>query len=419
MKTYILDTNILMQHPEAATELDNANVIIPLIVLKELDKAKSYKDIAGFNARRANRALEEIRQSGSLYEGVVINGSRISVFNSDHIVAEDNDKVILKVAQEVQEQTSDDVIILSNDISFRLICDAYDVTSMSYDEVYEFLPEWCSEVQVPGSVVDGLHSGKTEVYEVLSEAPIANECFIVRGENKQSCLTRYDATKSKLRVIKNPKSIYGISAKNKEQEFALDMLLDKDIDIVTLIGCAGTGKTLLALAAGLHSVIDKKRYDKVIVTRPICPLGNDIGFLPGTLEEKMSPWIGPIYDNLEVLFHTRNHKRKLDEMFRDGIIQIEAPTYIRGRSIPDAFFIIDEAQNLTRDELKTIITRAGQGTKIILTGDIEQIDSKTMNSQNNALLYLLDRFYDCAPSAFCELKRTERSRLAEMGARLL
>lgn len=418
MKTYILDTNILLQHPDAATELDCSHVIIPLIVLKELDNAKTYRDSAGFNARRANRALSKLMELGSLYDGVKVGDVKVSVFNTDDINESSNDMVILRAAQKIQESTQDDVFIVSNDISFRLICDAYDVNSIAFDEIYNHVPEWCSELPVDGSTIDEMHAGALDPFELLDDYPIANECFIARSETGQSCLLRYHAESGELKAVKNPKKIWGLSPRNKEQQFALDMLLDPNIDIVTLIGCAGTGKTLLALAAGLHMVADRHKYDRVIVTRPICPLGQDIGYLPGTIEEKMDPWVAPIHDNLETLLSTKNNTRRIEQLLND-VITIEAPTYIRGRSIPNSFFIIDEAQNLSRDELKTIVTRAGEGTKIVLTGDIEQIDSKTMNSSNNALLYLLDRFYDCAPAAFCELKKTERSRLAEMGAQLL
>jgi PhoH-like ATPase len=429
LKTFILDTNILLDNPESLFEFKNSHVVLPFIVLRELDAKKTRSDIVGRNARQANRLLETLRMKGSLQKGVMHNGTLFQVKDTQHIVADNNDEKILKLALEIIEplESPDNVKLITNDISLRLSADAQGVPSEPLDaRMCDSIDGWVQTEKVDEEIINRLHmQGAVDAEDVFTDfTPVANTCFIFKSETSGSVLARFKRSTNKFHTVVDMKDVWGIKPKNKEQRFAFDILFDDDIKLVVLIGCAGTGKTLLGTAAGIRSTIGKtakgkKTYKKFIVTRPIVPLGNDLGYLPGTFEEKMSPWIAPIHDNLDVLFKSKAAKQMLAKYLDDGSIEVEAVTYIRGRSIQDSFFIIDEAQNLTIDELKAIVTRAGHGTKIVLTGDIEQIDNKHMNVHSNGLLTLVDRFFDEDICGVVKLEKSERSKLAEKAAKLL
>lgn len=433
MKTFILDTNVLLDNPESLFQFQNSHVVLPLIVLKELDAKKTRSDFVGRNARQANRLLEKLRSQGSLYKGVHYEGSIFQVLDTSQLAGANNDETILNLAKSLirSRESSEKIKLITNDISLRLLADAQGVPCEPLDDyTCDSIDEWLQTEVVSEDVVNAIHlDGHVSPEQAFGDfEPIANTCYILKTEGGASALARYHKDANQLKLINPPKDVWGIKPKNKEQQFAFDVLFDDKIKLVVLIGCAGTGKTLLGTAAGIASTIgkkskkgggSKKSYEKFLITRPIVPVGNDLGYLPGSFEEKMGPWIAPIHDNLDVLFKSAQAKRMLAQYLDDGVIEVEAVTYIRGRSIQNSFFIIDEAQNLTLDELKTIVTRAGHGTKIVLTGDIEQIDNRSMNEYSNGLLALVERFFDEDICAVVKLEKSERSRLAELSAKLL
>jgi len=430
LKIFILDTNVLLDNPESLFEFKNSHVILPFIVLRELDAKKAQSDIVGRNARYANRLLESLRAKGSLRKGVWHENSLYQVIDTQSIIADNNDEKILQIAKllSASQSSSDNVKLITNDISLRLLADAQGVTSEPLDDhTCASIDGWLQTNFIDEALINRLYTeGSLPCDDVLVDfVPVANTCFVFKSTtSKVSALARYKKSGNKLYLVNELKDVWGVTPKNKEQRFAFDVLFDDNIKLVVLIGCAGTGKTLLGTAAGIKSTVAKrdkgtKSYKKFIMTRPIVPLGNDLGYLPGTFEEKMSPWITPIHDNLDVMFKSQSAKRMLAQYLDDGVIEVAAVTYIRGRSIQDSFFIVDEAQNLTIDELKTIVTRAGHGTKIVLTGDIEQIDNKHMNVHSNGLLTLVDKFFDEDICAVIKLEKSERSKLAELSAQLL
>jgi len=434
LKTFILDTNVILDNPESLFQFPHSHVILPFIVLKELDAKKTRSDYIGRNARHANRLLEMLRSKGSLQRGVTHDDCLFQVLDTAKIAGANNDELILNLAKKLiaSQGSSDKLVLITNDISLRLLGDAQGVPCEPLDDMTcATIDDWLQTEVIPDGIINALHmKGELPVADVFDDyVPVANTCFILRGQDGSSTLARYHKSKGTLKIVPDAKDVWGIKPKNKEQQFAFDVLFDDKIKLVVLIGCAGTGKTLLGTAAGIASTIGRRgrkghatgstSYKKFLITRPIVPVGNDLGYLPGTFEEKMGPWIAPIYDNLDVMFTSKPAKHALAGYLDDGIIEVEAVTYIRGRSIQNSFFIIDEAQNLTLDELKTIVTRAGHGTKIVLTGDIEQIDNKRMNEYSNGLLTLVDRFFDEDICAVVKLEKSERSRLAELSAKLL
>ena len=321
------------------------------------------------------------------------------------------------------------VIFVTKDANLRIRADALGLTSVNYhpdSKNIEELYAGYSELAVPSSQIDGFYDGGgAPLPEGIEFFP--NQCIILKDDTggQHSGLGRVDLEGRRIRpLIKIPKEgIWGIKPRNKEQAFAMELLLDDTVQLVTLVGMAGTGKTLLAIAAGLHKVADENRYIKLLVSRPIFPLGRDIGYLPGEVEEKLNPWMKPIFDNVEYIMgmsksdrrRSRGHK-ELEDM---GLLEIEPLTYIRGRSLPKQFIIVDEAQNLTPHEVKTIITRAGEGTKIVLTGDPYQIDNPYVDSSNNGLVFVVNRFANDRIFGHVSLMKGERSLLAELAANRL
>ena len=454
-KTYVLDTNVLLSDVNSINAFEDNDVIIPLIVLEELDKQKSRQDEVGAAARTVARKLEELRKIGSLHTGVSLPSGgtlRVVAFEPkelEKMPGELNgnkvDNQIIAFAQSKQRKNNS-AILVSKDINVRLKCDALGIKCEDYLKlrVANNENELYTGVTVVETTAAVLEMFATESFlenlsEIFPEKTFyPNQIVVLKHVSNEktigSLLTRY--TRGKLVPLRDIKEAAGMTPRNKEQKFALDLLFNDNIKFVTLVSKAGTGKTSLALAAGLAQLNgfgDKEtKYTKLIVSRPVMPLGKDLGFLPGTLEEKMAPWVSPIKDALEFLLGDKKSKRPMKkensglsnntylQMMQDnGLIEVEAITYIRGRSIPNAFIIIDEAQNLSTHELKTIVTRAGQGTKIVLTGDIQQIDNVHVDALSNGLSYAVEKFKAHEIAGHISLVKGERSELASLASDIL
>ena len=438
-KIFVLDTNVLLHDPRAIFSFQDNDVIIPIVVIEELDKFKKGIDEMGRNARQVSRILDEYRQRGKLSQGVQLDGGgnlRVELNHQspqhlpNELIATKADNRILSTALNLSHsQDVAPVILVTKDTNLRIKADALGLTAQDYE--------------TDTVTIDELYAGETE----LLVAPDAIGEFYARGEltasngklfpnqfvhlknsanPSQSALARYNQQKNVLVPLVGAKhGVWGITARNKQQQFAFDLLLNDDIRLVTLVGKAGTGKTLLALAAGLERTIEARVFQRLVVSRPVFPLGKDIGYLPGDIEEKLRPWMQPIRDNLDFLTGTstmaaRGKGRKdLQSLFDLGMIEVEPLTYIRGRSMPNQYIIVDEAQNLTPHELKTIITRAGEGTKVVLTGDPYEIDNPYIDSSSNGLTFVVERFKEQALSGHVTLVKGERSDLAELAATLL
>jgi PhoH-like ATPase len=433
-KTLILDTNVYLTEAQSLFSFGRSNIAVPTIVLDEIDKHKHRQDTAGLNARTMNRVLDKLRAKGSLFTGVPLGSGKGRVFAVQYdprympagMEVEDSDNKIIAIALRLKIE-GHDMAVISRDLNMRVKCDSFGIECYDYQpqqavKSVDKLYDGVSELKVDDEIIDKFYDNQ-DVF--LSEEKVKlfpNHYLVLKShKNEQkSAICRFINYATPLRRVYTYKDIWGLSANNKEQQYAMDLLFDKDIHIVSLTGQAGTGKTLIAAACGLeqvlHSVKSQGGYDKLIITRPVQPMGRDIGFLPGTLEEKMMPWIAPLRDNLEYLF---GDKSALAMQVEQGVIEIEAMTYIRGRSISNAFMIVDEAQNLTTHELKTIITRVGHGTKLVLTGDIQQIDNSYVDAVSNGLTYAVEKFKEHQLSGHVTLYKGERSKLATLAAEIL
>ena len=433
-KTLILDTNVYLTEAQSLFSFGRSDIAIPTMVLDEIDKHKHRQDTAGLNARMMNRVLDNLRKKGSLFAGVPLGSGKGRVFAAQYdprylpagMEPGDADNKIIAVTLRLKLE-GHDVAVISRDLNMRVKCDSFGIECYDYQpqqavKSVEKLYDGISEIVLPGKDIDKFYEGQ-DVYLPEQKVKLYPNHFLVlksaEDENK-SAIARYKSNDIALKKVYTYKDIWGLSANNKEQKFAMDLLFDKDVHIVSLTGQAGTGKTLIAAACGLEQVLNSTRsqggYDKLIITRPVQPMGRDIGFLPGTLEEKMMPWIAPLRDNLEYLF---GDKTALDMHMEQGVVEIEAMTYIRGRSISNAFMIVDEAQNLTAHELKTIITRVGHGTKLVLTGDIQQIDNSYVDAVSNGLTHAVEKFKEFSISGHVTLYKGERSTLATLAAEIL
>lgn len=434
-KIYVLDTNVLLSDFNAIYAFKNNDLVLPLKVLEEIDKHKKRQDGVGANARQIIRELDKLRSKGNLVEGVKLGGRKGTLRVEDcgnnvpfpkELPLADPDNIILATVHKVRCTHQDvDVVLVSQDINMRVKADslgfvAEDYTTNQIIEKAEEIFTGFTQYLVDDALIDRFYSGEKLTVEEKDIKLFPNQfvMLVSNANEKKTALARFKNYNHPLsRVIEYKDGIWGVRAKNKEQQFALDLLMNEDIKIVSLVGKAGSGKTLIALASGLQQIMETKTYKKLIVSRPVQPMGRDIGFLPGTLEEKMMPWIAPIQDNLEFLMG--DDKENLKLLQEQGTIEIEALTFIRGRSIANAFIIIDEAQNLSMHELKTIITRVGEGTKIILTGDIEQIDSAFLDATNNGLTYAVEKFKPYELSGHVSLQKGERSSVATLAADVL
>jgi PhoH-like ATPase len=437
VKNYILDTNVLLHDPNSLLNFDDNHVVIPIEVIEEIDRFKRESSELGQNARQVSRMLDGFRGEGSLSEGVELpNGGKLKVAfqkngngNGDSHIVNGNsvDNRILLLAAGIQKaQPKNPTILVSKDINLRIKADALGLQAEDYenDRVHiQDLYTGMIELSVgPEKMAAFRANGELEVNGGKKYFP--NEfCTLIDETNpKKAALTKVDATGTKLvPIIGCREGVWGIKPRNREQHYAFDALLDDRVKLVTLMGKAGTGKTLMAMAAGLKRTVLDREFRRLVVARPTISMGKELGFLPGSLEEKLAPWMQPIHDALEMLsdLNMGHDHRRSGDLMRSGAIVVEALSYIRGRSIANQFMVIDEAQNLTPLEAKTIITRCGSGTKIIFTGDPYQIDNPYVDSSSNGFNYIVSRFRDQAIAAHIELQKGERSELAELAANIL
>jgi PhoH-like ATPase len=434
-KNYVLDTNVLIHDPRAIFRFEDNNVINPIYVIEEVDQFKREGSERGRNARHIARALDELRdKGGSLARGVTLDSGgmlRVAVPSRrlelpsaiDHTAM---DQAILQTAFDVRENDGGrPTIFVTMDTNLRIRADALGMVSQTYENQRvepDQLTSGIVELELDGEEIDAFFRDGRLTPRENTWAP--NTCVLMRDRTNPShtALGRFDGTKRAIAALRVPREgVMGVRPRNKEQSFAFDLLLDESVRLVTLVGKAGTGKTLLALAAGLKRTMEDSAYTRMLVSRPVMPLGRDIGFLPGDVDEKLNPWMQPIFDNLEFLFSggSRKGPRAYAELLESGQIQVEPLTYIRGRSLPQQFIIVDEAQNLTPHEIKTIITRSGDGTKIVLTGDPGQIDNPYVDSASNGLTIAAERFRGERLAAHIVLAKGERSDLAELAANML
>jgi PhoH-like ATPase len=428
-KTFVLDTNVLLHNPTALFSFGDNRVVIPIVVLEELDKFKSSGNELGRNSREVARVLDRLRQKGSLREGVEIDGGGVIQVLMRHdeigaLLPLVNDNLILGTAHLLKRE-GHDVRFISKDINARIKADAIGIISQDFEKqkvrIEELYSGWRTRT-VSAEALARFLAGTPLPMSPESIYPNEFLLLVNRDDSRQTVLGRYHRQEKHLvPVADSHRDTYGIAPRNLEQRMALALLLDDEIRLVTLVGSAGTGKTLLALAVGMHKVLNEERYNKLLVSRPVIPLGNDIGYLPGSKNEKLSHWMGPIFDNLQTILGAEESdpddviKRLLD----DDTIALEALTYIRGRSISKHYLIVDEAQNLTPHEIKTIISRAGDGTKIVLTGDPYQIDNPYLDANSNGLTYLVQLVREQVLTGHITLVKSERSQLAAMAAELL
>jgi PhoH-like ATPase len=439
MKNFVLDTNVLLHDPQALFKFEDNNIIIPITVIEEIDRFKKDMNETGRNARQVSRILDTMREKGSLATGISMPGGgtlRVVLFTEKHLknlpvdLREDSgDNRILSVAMDARDQFPDiPLVFVTKDSNLRIKSDAISLIAEDYESDKVDIQELYSgtrSIEVPPDAVDRFYG------QGWLDAPpglLPNEFItIVDGANpSHSAICRNSPETGRIvPVLKVPKEgIWSLFARNREQSFALDVLMDDSIKLVTLVGKAGTGKTLLAIAAGLHKTAEENIYNRLLVSRPVFPMGKDLGFLPGDIEEKLTPWMQPIFDNVELLISghesdKRHSNKGYKELMAMGLLDIEPLTYIRGRSIPNQYLIVDEAQNLTPHEIKTIVTRVGEGTKIVLTGDPYQIDNPYVDSSSNGLTYLVEKFKGQRIAAHVTLTKGERSELAELAANLL
>jgi PhoH-like ATPase len=444
-KIYVLDTNVLIHNPQAMFSFHDSHVIIPIIVIEEIDKFKKGVDEKGRNARQIGRYLDQLRENGSLRDGVATEkGGMIQVALSqgiskttNHILITDsNDNLIIGTALYTQEKyPNKNVILISKDANVRIKADAVGINAENYEEDKINFEELYKGYRIE-EVEDSLF------HEFIEKKFIPNPFgelffneFVIltnKSNTELQAISRYSHENNALYPLHfyHKQDLFSITARNLEQEMAFDLLLDPAVQLVSLVGKAGTGKTLIALAAGLNQVVEKNNYSRLVVSRPISPVGKDLGYLPGTKSEKFDPWMQPIYDNMEILLSKHNAKKdnengkifgKKEPLLKDyldyGFIELEPLTYIRGRSLPNQYMIIDEAQNLTPHEMKTIITRAGENTKLVLTGDPYQIDIPYLDSESNGLSIAVEKLKQEEIVGHITLSKGERSRLANIAAK--
>ncbi|MCX5692833.1 MAG: PhoH family protein [Candidatus Omnitrophica bacterium] len=428
-KIFVLDTNVILHNAEALNVFADNEVVLPIDVIEELDIFKKDSDEKGRNARAAIRMLDDLREHGKLGEGVPLENGGILriVMHVDskgilNVSPHERDNKILMVAYDLQ-QKGNHVIFVSKDINARVKADALGVNAVDFEkqkvDIDSLYNGW-KEIEFSSKEIDNFYEKK--FFALKENGLFPNQYILLKDKSagKHTALGRYDAKQKGIVLLKSDLGdVWGIKPRNKEQAIALDLLLDDSIKLVTLVGVAGTGKTLLALAAGLKKTVDEHGYKRMLVSRPVIPMGKDIGYLPGTKEEKLVNWMQPIYDNLEYILTIRKRKEHVEGLIDCDLLQLEALTYMRGRSIPNQFIIIDEAQNLTPHEIKTVVSRAGSNTKMVLTGDPYQIDSPYLDSSSNGLSYAVERMKGQEMFGHVTLTKNERSGLASLAAELL
>lgn len=431
-KIFVMDTSVLVYDPSSYTSFLGNDVLIPITVLDELDKIKKFANESGKNARIAIRNLNTISDLGEIHNGIQIDNDIVikidtSAYGSLGLDPVYGDSKILACASKAKENSPNSkVILVSKDINLRTRAKAFGLIAQDYEkdkipstDLYEGFQTIKNQEAGLSLFSDGFID-INKYSEFVGLYP--NECVLIVGNDGKG-IAPGRRVKDEIRLIVD-KSPWGLGLRNKEQLFATDLLLDPNIPLVTLIGRAGTGKTLVSLACGLELTIEKRITNKMVIYRPIQPMGNDIGYLPGTLEEKLEPWMSAITDGFEFLLegsskNKEGWKHKMHQYVDDGRIQMEALTYVRGRSIPNSFILVDEAQNLSKEEVKTILTRAGLNTKIVLTGDISQIDNSYLDATNNGLSYIVEKFKDSTLSGHITFSKGERSPLATVASEIL
>lgn len=455
-KTFVLDTNVLLHNPRSIYMFDEHEVVIPLSVIEELDTFKQNSDETGRNAREVIRQVDRLRSKGRLFEGVSLNGTggtlRIQRADRDAPFALDlslADNRILAVAHALHA-AGKRTIFISKDINARVKGDSLGIAVEDF-EAEKVDADWLYtgfvEISAPGKVIDELYNERQLAVDRLTDflvvydeeddtqVPVdllCNQFVLMRDleDESHTGLARRLADTDFIVPVTSPRRpVYGIMPRNVQQTMALDLLLDDEVKLVSLLGSAGTGKTLLAMAAGMQKVFKEEHFDKMLVARPIMPLGRDIGYLPGDKDEKLTMWMQPIFDNLAYLLSTRGshlnqadsrtNEQRIDTLVAEGKLVMEPLTYIRGRSIPHQYMLIDEVQNLSPHEVKTIVSRVGEGTKIVLTGDVNQIDNPYLDAASNGLSYLVERMKGHGLAGHITLARTERSELASLAAEIL
>ncbi|MEK4030326.1 PhoH family protein [Pseudobacillus sp. FSL P4-0506] len=440
-KIYVLDTNVLLQDPHAIFAFEENEVVIPAVVLEELDSKKRYMDEIGRNARLVSKLIDKMREIGKLHERIELeNGGSLRIELNHRsfqklqevFVEKTNDNRILAVAknlsiEEEEKKGGRSVILVSKDTLVRVKADAIGLQAEDFlsDRVIEMsdIYKGFLEIYVPKELLDLFYKkGELPLSEIAHHPFYPNQFLILKDAlgSSASAVGIVDAQGRMLKkLVHDEDIIWGIKPRNVQQMMAIELLMRPDVPLVTMAGKAGTGKTLIALAAGLLQTEDLQLFKKLLVARPIVPVGKDLGYLPGEKQEKLRPWIQPIYDNLEYLFNTKK-PGEIDQILA-GLhsVEVEALTYIRGRSIPEQYIIIDEAQNLTKHEVKTILTRVGERSKIVLMGDTAQIDHPYLDEYNNGLTYVIEKFKDQAVSGHIKLMKGERSGLAQLAADIL
>jgi PhoH-like ATPase len=451
-KAFILDTNVILFDPNAIFKFGKNDIVIPMAVIEEIDRFKRDMSENGRHARMFSRLMDDMRKEGAIAQGIKLStGGTLTVeLGRDmaglpvELSLEKADNRMLALALNMsKEKSGREVIFVTKDINLRIKADAlaikaedYEPSNVEPDQLYS----GSASIMVSGAMIDEFYSQKRLAYSdklfeyekqreggVRSLRP--NQYLLLKDASNpnHTAMARFSKElESLVPLFKPAEGLWGIFPKNAEQAFAVDALMNDEIKVVSLVGKAGTGKTLFAIAAGLVKTVDDSVYHRLLVSRPVFPLGKDIGFLPGTIEEKLNPWMQPIYDNIDFLFGATQSRNKrgnvgkgTQELMNQGLLQIEPLTYIRGRSIPHQYLIVDESQNLTPHEIKTIITRAGDDTKIVLTGDSFQIDNPYVDAANNGLVYLVDKFKDESISAHVTFLKGERSKLSELATNLL
>lgn len=437
VKNYILDTNVLLHDPNSFLSFKTHHVLIPIEVIEEIDRFKREATERGQNARSVSRMLDGLRTQGRLSEGVVLsNGGHLRIiFNNKskngngHVSTGSNavDGRIVALAQSLQKANPKiPTILVTKDINLRIKADALGLQAEDYESDRVMIKDLYTgmfDLAVSAEKMVAFRSnGEMELDRGTQFFPNEYCTLTEEGNPKRTALTKVDASRTRLvPIIDSREGVWGIKPRNREQHYAFDALLDDRVKLVTLMGKAGTGKTLMAMAAGLKRTVLDREFRRLVVARPTISMGKELGYLPGSLEEKLNPWMQPIHDALELLsdLNMGNDHRRSNDLMRSGSIVVEALSYIRGRSIAHQFMVIDEAQNLTPLEVKTIITRVGPGTKIVFTGDPYQIDNPYVDSSSNGFNYIISKFREQPIAAHIELQKGERSELAELAANLL
>jgi PhoH-like ATPase len=436
-KYFVLDTNVLLHNADSISSFSDNVVVLPMSVIEELDRFKSHNNELARNARQVIRQLDQLRLKGNLGRGVEMNNGGTLVIYHERELADHGldmrvaDNRILGVAYTLFEQNKK-VIFVSKDINARLKADALGIEVMDFEKQKVNFDELFSghcQFKIPGARIDEFYANKKLTVAGCSAVPNEFVLLIDENDEKHTALARSLNGGELVPLHPDYNEAFGLKPRNKEQRMALELLLDPEVLLVTMVGQAGTGKTLLALAAAMETTIHFRRYERILVSRPVIPMGKDLGYMPGDKDEKLFHWMQPIFDNLTFLMsaqgrkagekHEESVKQKVDQLLRDNIIELEALTYIRGRSIPDQYVIIDEAQNLTPHEVKTIVSRAGEGTKVVLTGDPEQIDNPYLDSSSNGLSYAVEKMKGQPLHGHITLRKSERSSLAGAAAKFL